>query len=58
MAVSKETMHSFHMQRSSLTKLNEVQGKEQYQFEISNSFTVLENLDDDVDNNRGWEIIR
>jgi hypothetical protein len=36
------------MERSSLKKLNEVEGKEQYKFEISKGFAVLEKLDDDV----------
>jgi hypothetical protein len=37
------------MERFSLEKLNEVEGKEQYQAEISNRFAGLESLDDDVD---------
>jgi hypothetical protein len=31
---------------------------EQYQVKISNRFTALENLDNDVDINRAWETIR
>jgi hypothetical protein len=45
------------MERSSLRKLNEVEGKEQYPVEISNRFAALENLDIEVDNNRAWETI-
>jgi hypothetical protein len=32
------------MERFSLKKLNDVEGKEQYRVEISNKFTTLENL--------------
>jgi hypothetical protein len=42
LAVSKQTMHRFHMEWFSLKKLKEVEGKEQYQIEISNRSTVLE----------------
>jgi hypothetical protein len=52
LAVSKQTTHTFHAERFSLKKLNEVEGKEQYRAEISNRFVALENLDDDVDINR------
>jgi hypothetical protein len=34
LAVSKQTTHKFHTERFNLKKLNEVQGKEQYQVEI------------------------
>jgi hypothetical protein len=44
LAVSKQTMHRVHMERFSVKKLNEVQGKEQYHVEISNRFAALENL--------------
>jgi hypothetical protein len=42
------------MERFNLKKLNEVKGKEQYKVKISNMFTVLENLDNDVDTNGTW----
>jgi hypothetical protein len=58
LAVSKQIMHKFHMGRLNLKKLNEVQGKEQYQVQISNRFAALENLDDDVHINRARETIR
>jgi hypothetical protein len=44
LAVNKETIPRFHMERFNLKKLNEVEGKEQFRVEISNRFTVLENL--------------
>jgi hypothetical protein len=42
----------------SLEKLNETEGKEQHQVDISSRFAALENLDNDVDINRAWETIR
>jgi hypothetical protein len=39
------------MERFNLKKLNEVEGKEQYRVEISNSFAALEKLDTEVDVN-------
>jgi hypothetical protein len=46
------------MERFSLRKLNEVEGKEQYRFEISSRFAALENFDTGVDINRGGETVR
>jgi hypothetical protein len=46
------------MERFNLKKLNEVESKEQYRFEISDKFTALENLDAEVDINGVWETIR
>jgi hypothetical protein len=45
LAMSKQTTHRVHMERLNHKKLNEVEGKEQYHVEISNSFAALENLD-------------
>jgi hypothetical protein len=45
------------MERLNLKKLNQVEGKEQYHVEISNSFAALENIDTEVDINRAWETI-
>jgi hypothetical protein len=58
LAVSKQTMHRFLMERFNLKKLNEVEGKEQYRVEISNRFAALENIDTEVDINRASETIR
>jgi hypothetical protein len=41
LAVSKQTTHKFHMERFNFKKLNEAEGKEQYQVQISNRFTAL-----------------
>jgi hypothetical protein len=56
--VSKQTTHRVLMERFNLKKLNEVEGKEQYCFEISNRFAALENLGTEVDANKAWETIR
>jgi hypothetical protein len=58
LAVSKRTMRTVHMERFSLKKLNEVEGKEQYRVEISNKFAVLKNVDTELDINRAWKTIR
>jgi hypothetical protein len=34
LAMSKQTMYRFHMERFNLMKLNELQAKEQYRVEI------------------------
>jgi hypothetical protein len=56
--VSKQTTLGFHVERFSLKKFNEGEGKEQYHVEISSRFAALENLDAEVDINRAWETIR
>ncbi|PNF35371.1 hypothetical protein B7P43_G02578 [Cryptotermes secundus] len=58
LAMSKQTTHSFHIERFNLKKLNEVESKEQYRVEVSSRFTALENLDTEVDVNKAWETIR
>jgi hypothetical protein len=35
-AVNKQVSHKFHMERFILKKLNDVEGKEKYRFEVSN----------------------
>jgi hypothetical protein len=37
LAVSKQATHRVHMERFNLKKLSEVEGKEQYHVEISNT---------------------
>jgi hypothetical protein len=58
LAVSKQTTHTYYMERFNLKKLNEVESKEQYRVEISNRFAALENLDTEVDVNKAWETVR
>jgi hypothetical protein len=56
--VTNQTRHRFLIEKFSLKKLNEVDGKEQYRVAISNRFLALENLVAEVDVNRAWAIIR
>jgi len=60
LAVSKQTAQKLDGERfrPNLRKLNELEGRKQYQFEISNSFVNLENLSDGEDINRAWENIK
>jgi hypothetical protein len=51
LAVSTQTTHRVHMERFSLKKLSEVEGKEWYRVEISKRFAALENSDTEVDVN-------
>jgi hypothetical protein len=46
-------MHRVNMEKFSLKKFNEVEGKEHYQVEIPDRFAALENSVGDVDINGG-----
>jgi hypothetical protein len=46
------------MERFSLNKLNDVEGREQYPVKFSNRFAALQNLDAEVIINRAWETMR
>jgi hypothetical protein len=56
-AMNKQGLHKFHMERFNLKKLNEVEGKEKYRV-VSNRFAALEDLDAEVEINSIWEMIR
>jgi hypothetical protein len=58
LAVNKEGSHKCHMERFSLMKLNDGEGKEKYRVEASNRFAALEDLDAEVEINTIWETIR
>jgi hypothetical protein len=45
LAVCKQRSHRFSMERFSLKMLNKIEDKQQYQVEVSNIFTFLEDLD-------------
>jgi hypothetical protein len=47
--------HRVHMENLNLKKISEVEGKVQYPVEISNRFSVFENLDAEENINRAWE---
>jgi hypothetical protein len=58
LAVNKQRLHRFHMERFNLKKLNEVEGKEKFRVEFSNRFAALEDLDTEVEINSARETIR
>jgi hypothetical protein len=58
LVLNNQRSQRFHMKRFSLKKLNEVEGKEQYRVEVSNSFVALKDLDAEVEINSPWETIR
>ena len=58
LAVGKQATQRFDRQRFNLRKLNETGFRKQYQIEITNRFTSLENTNDDEDVNRTWENIK
>jgi hypothetical protein len=57
-SVSKPARQNFDLERFDLKKLNDVEVKEKYQVEISNTFAALESLDESFDFNNAWESIR
>jgi hypothetical protein len=50
LAVNKQRSQRFGMERFSLRKLNDVEGKEQFCVEVSNRFAALEDLDAEMGN--------
>jgi hypothetical protein len=48
LAVNKQRSHRSHMERFTLKKLKEVEGKEKYHDEVSNRFVDLEDMDTEV----------
>jgi hypothetical protein len=48
-------MYILDMARFNLKKLNDAEIREQCQFEISDRFAALENLDDNMEIKRAWE---
>ena len=49
LAVCKQAAQKFDVGRFNLRKLNELEARKQYQFEISNRFAAIENLSDRED---------
>jgi len=58
LAVSKVAAQKFYRERFNLRELNELEVGKQYQIEISNRFTALENLSVGEDKYRAWENIK
>jgi hypothetical protein len=57
LAVSKRVVKKMNMEIFNLKQLNEEEVKEQYQVTIKNKSAALENLDDNGDINRTWELL-
>jgi hypothetical protein len=57
LVVSNRMVKKMDVERFNLKQLNEEETKEQYQVTLKNKFAALENLDDDEDINRAWDII-
>jgi len=55
LTVSSQAAQRFVGARFNLRKLNELEVRKQYQVQITNGFTALENLGDKEDINRAWE---
>jgi hypothetical protein len=58
LAVNKQLLQWFDGERFNLRKLNELEVRKQYQFEITNTFAAMEILINDEDINRFWENIK
>jgi hypothetical protein len=50
--VNKQGSHKLHMEGFILKKLNEIEVKDKYHVEVSNSFAAFEDLDAEVEINR------
>jgi hypothetical protein len=57
-SVSKRARQNFDLGRFDLKKLDDIEVKEKYQVEISNTFPALERLGESFDINNAWESIR
>jgi hypothetical protein len=58
LAVSKQVAQKFDGERFHLSKLNDMEVKKEYQIKVINMFAALENLRDNQDIIRAWEIVK
>ena len=58
LTVSKQAAQKFVGERFKLRKLNELEGRKEYQIEITNRFAAFENFSDGEDTNWAWENIK
>jgi hypothetical protein len=58
LSVSKRAGQKFDMEGFDFKNLNDVEERDQCLVKVPNRFAALENLDDNVDISRAWEIIR
>jgi len=52
LAVSTQAVQKFDVERFNVRKQSELEGRKQYQIEISNRFAALKNVNDSEDINR------
>jgi hypothetical protein len=57
LAISKQEVQKFDVERFNAGKLDELEFRKQYKIKISYRFAALENLSDRKDINRAWENI-
>jgi len=58
LSVSKQAAHKFDVDRFNLRKINKLEVRKRYQIDITNRFSVFDNLCDSKDINRAWENIK
>jgi len=58
LAVSKQAVKKFDVERFNPRALNELEVRKQHQIKISNRFSNLDNLSDSKDINRAWESMK
>jgi hypothetical protein len=58
LALNKQRLHRFYMDRFNLKELSEVECKQKYRVEVSNRFAALKDLDTEVEINSAWKTIR
>jgi hypothetical protein len=58
LAVSKDAAQNFERKRFNLRKLNELEVRKQYQIEITNRFTALDNLSGSEDTYGGGRTLK
>jgi hypothetical protein len=58
LSVSKRARQNFDVERFDLKELDDVEVKEKYRVEISNTFATSESSDESFDINNAWESIR
>jgi hypothetical protein len=57
LAVNKQRLHRVHTETFDPKKSHQVEGKEKYCVEVSNTFAALEDLDAEVEINGAWKIM-
>jgi predicted 3-demethylubiquinone-9 3-methyltransferase (glyoxalase superfamily) len=58
LSARKQAAQNTDVEMFNLKRLSEMEVRKQFQIEISNGFSALENLNDSEDINRAWENIK